>query len=282
MEPRSQPPVAAHVDLHRADAYGQSFADVYDRWYHDVSDAEATARFVFQRCGSLPIVELGVGSGRLARPLVALGATVIGLDASAPMLEQARNWPAPQPSGSAEAQPELGLGSQQQPTPGSLSLIQGDMRALPVRHGVGGALIAFNTLFNLSSEAEQLTLLHQLRAMLATDGVLIVEALDLSALLSGPSDSIGVRTATDDGVVVSATQLDGQQQTVCGQHLEIDSNGVSIRPWRLRWLTPSQLDAMAAGAGMTLLERFGGWDEEPFTDQSDTHVSVYGPSGVSD
>ncbi len=252
--PPAVTPPDGELDLHRADAYGRSFADVYERWYDGVSDARATARFVAERCGTGPVVEVGVGSGRLAVPLTEAGCAVIGVDASAPMLDRCPRAP-------------------------GLTLVRADMRALPLAGPIAGALIAFNTLFNLSSEAEQLGLLHQLRAMLANDGVLIVEALDLSALLSGPSDSIGVRTATDSGVVVSATQLDSRLQTVCGQHLEIDNQGISIRPWRLRWLTPSQLDAMAAGVALALLERFGGWTEEPFTDQSDTHVSVYGPIG---
>lgn len=251
-----------HVDLHRADAYGLSFADVYDNWYRDVTDAEATARFVAERCGPLPLLELGVGSGRLARPLVDQGATVIGLDASAEMLAQAQTQDQAQDTAHADR---------------GLHLVRADMRALPFRGPIGGALIAFNTLFNLWSEAEQSSLLHQLLSLLSDDGVLVIEALDLSALLDGPATSIGVRTASADGLIVTATQLNADEQTLHGQHLEIDDRGISIRPWRLRWLSPPQLDAMASDAGLALAERYGGWNEEPFTAASDTHISVYRP-----
>jgi hypothetical protein len=149
------------------------------------------------------------------------------------------------------------------------------MRALPIRGPLGGVLIAFNTLFNLATEAEQRLLLDQIGGLLGDDGALVVEALDLSALVDGPANSIGVRTADERALVVTATQLDRRAQTLSGQHLEIGDNGVAIRPWRLRWLTPTQLDEAAVEAGLVLSERFGGWSEEPFTEHCDTHISVY-------
>jgi hypothetical protein len=44
-------------------------------------------------------------------------------------------------------------------------------------------------------------------------------------------------------------------------------------PFRYAW--PAELDLMAALAGMTLRERWGGWKREPFTSESDQHVSVW-------
>lgn len=238
------------IDLHRADAYGRSFSDVYDRWYEGVSDAQATARFMAKRCENGLVLELGVGSGRLAVPLVEHGLAVIGLDGSAPMLELC-------------------------PRPAPLSLVRADMRALPFSGVVGGALIAFNTLFNLSSEAQQFDLLAELGTLLGPEGVIVIEALDLSALPAGPEHSIGVRQFDRDGLVVTATQLDQDQQTLTGQHLQIDHSGVSVRPWRLRWLTPDQLDVLADRAGLVLSERYRSWIEEPFSRGSETHISVY-------
>lgn len=252
--------VQDHMDLDRPDAYGRAFADVYDHWYRDVSDAEATARFVAARCGDGPVVELGVGSGRLAGPMAAQGLTVIGLDGSMPML---RRCPRP-----------LDRRGGGQP----LHLVHGDMRALPFRGTVGAALIAFNTLFNLSAVSDQGRLLSELRTLLGPDGPLIIEALDVSPLLSGPRRSIGVRQRDADGLVVSATQLDPGQQLLTGQHVEIDDGGARVRPWRLRWLTPGQVDELAGDGGLVLTERYGSWAGEPVTEAGQTHVSVYRPA----
>jgi hypothetical protein len=43
----------------------------------------------------------------------------------------------------------------------------------------------------------------------------------------------------------------------------------------VRYLTPEQLDALAATAGLVLTERWQDWRGTPFDDDSDTHVSVY-------
>ena len=52
--------------------------------------------------------------------------------------------------------------------------------------------------------------------------------------------------------------------------------GNRMRPWRIRFLSPDQLDRLAATAGLILLQRSAGWRDEPFDATSPTHVSVYG------
>ena len=42
-----------------------------------------------------------------------------------------------------------------------------------------------------------------------------------------------------------------------------------------RSVTPAELDLMARLAGMTLRERWSGWQREPFTSESTKHVSVW-------
>jgi len=44
-------------------------------------------------------------------------------------------------------------------------------------------------------------------------------------------------------------------------------------PFRYVW--PAELDLMAALAGMHLRERWGGWNREPFTSESRSHISVW-------
>jgi hypothetical protein len=48
---------------------------------------------------------------------------------------------------------------------------------------------------------------------------------------------------------------------------------VMSAPFRCVW--PSELDRMTRLAGMTLRERYSGWNREPFTSESTTHVSVW-------
>ena len=237
------------------DAYGEAFAEVYDEWYHDVTDAVATARFVADRCGSGPVLEIGVGTGRLAQPLVERSLTVIGVDASAGMLDHCRRR-------------RLGC---------RLLLTRADMTRLPLRQCAGAALIAFNTLFNVATADGQRAVFQQLHQALEADGVLIVEALDAEAFDHDPEPSMGLRTRRPDGVTVVASKVNPVEQTIIGQHLDVSDRGVEVRPWRLRWATIDQLDEYAADAGFRLIERFADWDCTPHDATSSIHISVYQP-----
>ncbi|MEL7156439.1 MAG: class I SAM-dependent methyltransferase [Actinomycetota bacterium] len=240
-------------DADHPEAYGDSFAEVYDRWYEGVTDAEATADFVAarSRTDGRPVLELGVGTGRLARPLAARGLAVIGLDASAAMLERCRD----------------------RGRPGGLRLIRADMACLPFDCGIGTALIAFNTLFNLPTADRQRQAFASLSSVLVDGGRLIIEALDLTPLAAASGRSAGLRDTVDGVVTVVGTRIDADRQLIEGQHTEIDDRGVVVRPWTLRWATPAQIDELAATTGFELTERFADWQQTPYAGEQ--HVSVY-------
>ena len=68
-------------------SYGDGFADVYDEWYADVTDVEATTARLLQLVGpGGRVLELGVGTGRLAIPMTEAGLRVVGIDSSEAML----------------------------------------------------------------------------------------------------------------------------------------------------------------------------------------------------
>lgn len=244
------------MDGYRSDTYGEAFADVYDQWYQGISDPDATAAFVAARCGVGPVLELGVGSGRLAGPLARRGVGVVGLDASAAMLARCRAATA-------------GL---------SVRLVRADMAALPLAGPFGAVLCAFNTLFNLASADAQRRALADVARTLAPGGALIIEAITGEELDAAPRSSVGVSRMATDELVLSATLLDRDAQRISGQHVEITAGGIRLRPWQLRWLTPAQLDELAAEVGLERSERYADWDESPFDATSDRHVSVFRPA----
>jgi hypothetical protein len=70
-------------------------------------------------------------------------------------------------------------------------------------------------------------------------------------------------------------EYDVATQGLTSHHFEI-VNGTVERlsiPFRYAW--PSEFDLMAQLAGMRLQSRWGGWDREPFTSESNKHVSVW-------
>ena len=260
------------------EAYGEAFADVYDDWYADVSDVDGTVAFVAERArraGGLPVLELGVGTGRLALPLAAAlagdGIGVRGLDASPAMVDRLR------------AKPGADL----------VDVVVADMADVatavaarwpaaatsapaPPPHGV--VLVAFNTLFNLTSVEAQQRCLTGVAELLAPDGCLVVEAF-VPAESPESRDAVTVRSMTADREVLSVSRADPDARRLQGQFVElVDGAPVRLRPWSLRYAPPDELDALAAGAGLVLAERWGGWRGEPFTDDDDVHVSVYRPA----
>src|SRR5947199_5192454 len=127
------------MDGYGPTTYGDGIADTYDDWYGAPADTSAAVRCLAtlaERAPSKRVLELGVGTGRLALPLVELGLDVWGVDASEAMVEQLRVKPR------GDAVPV---------TVGDMADI--DLRALPggdtVRFGV--AFVAINTFFNLTS-----------------------------------------------------------------------------------------------------------------------------------
>jgi hypothetical protein len=60
------------MDGYTGSTYGDAFADVYDDWYQDISDVDATVGLLADLAvefAPLPVLELGAGTGRLAVPL---------------------------------------------------------------------------------------------------------------------------------------------------------------------------------------------------------------------
>ena len=70
-------------------------------------------------------------------------------------------------------------------------------------------------------------------------------------------------------------EYDVVQQRVISHHYWIDGDEVQVISPPFRYVWPSELDLMARIAGMTLRERWSGWKREPFTADSDKHVSVW-------
>lgn len=239
-----------------ASTYGDRFADVYDDWYGSITDTAACVDTVAELAGDGDVLELGVGTGRLAIPLTERGLRVVGVDSSAAMLDAL----ATKPGGHR------------------VTDILGNMTDPPVgddRFAV--VLVAYNTLFNLVGPGDQERCLAAAARVLAPGGCVVVEAFvpdpDADA-----GDAVTPRQVTADKVVLSVSRSNPGSREVLGQYVDITEAGIRLRPWHIRWATPVQLDEMAAAAGLARVERWAGWDRAPFGDDAATHVSVYRPS----
>jgi ubiquinone/menaquinone biosynthesis C-methylase UbiE len=72
--------------------YGDRIADVYETIYPDLDTEGAVERLVELAAGG-PALELAIGTGRLALPLVERGIELHGIDASEAMVAKLREKP---------------------------------------------------------------------------------------------------------------------------------------------------------------------------------------------
>ena len=244
-----------------AASYGDAIADVYDDWYGDLADTDEAVHALLalaRRVEATRVLELGVGSGRLALPLAANDLEVWGVDASTAMVERLRAKP-----GGADIRVAIG-----------------DMAALDLsaiadgpntRFGV--VFVAINTFFNLTTAEAQQQCLQRVGEVLAPGGLFVLEAFVPD--LDRPTNVVEARTVALDHVILTATRHDPIAQTVSCQYIEIRESGIRMHPLLVRYAPPAALDAMAATAGLRLVERWSDWKGSPFTDTASVHVSVY-------
>ena len=242
--------------------YGRSFADVYDEWYAD-APTDALVEFVRARVApGSDVLELGIGTGRVALALAAAGYRVTGIDSSPEMLDRLAAKP-----GAAAVAAILGDAADAAVYPSS---------------GVDAVLAVFNLLFNLTGGDDQRRCLAAAAGALTPGGILVVEAFVPDPITERRRELV-TRSVDGARVVLIATDADPDEQTIDGGHIEITEHGTRLRPWRIRVTTPAGIDAMAAEAGLQLVERFEDLAGTPFVDgESSHHVSVYrlAPPGV--
>ena len=148
-------------------SYGDGFADVYDEWYADVTDVAATVARMVQIAGPTGrVLELGVGTGRLAVPMTSAGLCVSSASTAAKRCS---------PS-SPHATPIGGVAS-----------ILGDMVDDLPDGPFDAVLVAYNTIFNVLGDGEQQRLFHRVAERLAPNGV--VRRRGVRPRLRGPATS---------------------------------------------------------------------------------------------
>jgi SAM-dependent methyltransferase len=237
------------------ETFGEWMAEGYDTWYGNPSEAQTLESVALLRdlAAGGRVLELAIGTGRIALPLAAQGLSVHGIEASEAMVARLRE------KAGGEAIP----------------VTIGDFAEVAVDGAFDLVLLVFNTLFNLTSQDDQVRCFQNVSRHLTDEGVFVVEAFvpDMADL---KGQNVRAKVVTIDSTVLEASVHDPVAQLVKYQYIEITPNGVRLYPVPQRYIWPSELDLMARLAGLELRERWGGWDRSPFSASSSSHVSVYG------
>jgi SAM-dependent methyltransferase len=243
------------MEQYGPETYGERVADVYDEWYSWLPDGEKEAEFLAEVAGTGAALELGIGTGRVALPLAALGVTVSGIDASPAIVEQMRA----KPGGDV------------------ISVTVGDMADVAVDGRFSLVYVVFNTFFMLPTADAQARCFRSVATHLTPGGRFVVHAFVPDQSLIDQGERVAVKDVGVDEVRLDATKFFRPEQRLDTTQIRITEQGIRLVHAKVRYTFPSQLDEMAEDAGLTLDARYGGFAKEPFTDQSAFHVSVYRP-----
>ena len=237
--------------------YGERIADVYDSLSQIPKDTDEAVDFLAELAGDGRVLELGIGTGRLALPLRARGIRIEGIDASPAMVAQLRRKP-----GGQEIPVAMG---------NFVDLADGGRFDL--------IFIAFNTFFALPTQEDQLRCLERIAERLEPRGGFVIEAFVPDVTRFDRGQRVQVTDVEMEAVRLDASQHDPVNQRIVAQHIVVTERGTRFYPVQLRYVWPSELDLMARLAGLRLEHRWGGWRREPFTAASGKHISVYRRGG---
>jgi SAM-dependent methyltransferase len=236
------------------DYFGESVAQRYDESEGEMFEhalIDSVVDFLVERAGNGAALELGIGTGRIALPLAERGIRVHGIDLSEAMLARLRQKPG------AEA----------------IRVTIGDFATTTVDERFSIAYVVFNTIMNLTTQAEQVACFQNVGAHLVPGGCFVIEVVvpDLQRLPYGETFRLFNVSDTHVGI----DEYDIANQGLISHHYRGIGGSFERFSIPFRYVWPAELDLMALMAGMTLRERFSGWKGEPFTSDSTQHVSVW-------
>jgi SAM-dependent methyltransferase len=235
-------------------SFDERIASRYEILWPELFDpavVQPAVDFLAELVGGGPVLELGIGTGRIALPLSERGADVHGIELSPAMIEQLRSKPG------ADA----------------ISVTTGDFASVTIDQTFRLVYLVRNTITNLTSQEEQIACFANVAAHLQPGGSFVIENYVPHLRRLPPGETI-------HPFVVKPTHVGFEEYDIANQiaishhwwliegHLETFST-----PHRYVW--PSELDLMARIAGLSLRERWEDWDRNPFTSDSQSHISVW-------
>jgi SAM-dependent methyltransferase len=234
--------------------FGERAAASYDDPADQMFQPEAidpAVSLLAELAGSGHALELAIGTGRIGLPLSQRGVPVHGIELSQAMAARLRG----KPGGDA------------------IAVTIGDMATTRVDGTFTLAYLVFNTINNLTTQDAQVACFRNVAEHLAPGGCFVIETgvPPLRGLPPG-QDILGHRAGP--GRIVSYS-FDHATQEFRGHYVAFTDGTGDYHTIPFRYVWPSELDLMARLAGLRLRERWSGWNREPFTTDSRSHVSIW-------
>ena len=222
-----------------------AIARLYDPW--SVSVTEDVQFYVEEAVPARsPVVELAVGTGRIAIPTAAAGVRVIGVDSSPGMLEVCRER--------AEAAGVARL----------LDLRLGELEAPPVEERVALVTCPFRSFLHLLDDDARLRALRSARELLLPGGRLIFDVFAPAA--DDIADTHGRWLEREPGIFERA-DWDSRARTLT---LSVRGDEGGETSFVLAWLSNDEWRSLLERAGFQIVACYGWFDRRPYSGGEDT------------
>jgi SAM-dependent methyltransferase len=242
--------VTADPDGYFGEPVAADYDDPSDRMNQPVS-VDPAVTLLAELAGGGRALELAIGTGRIGLPLSLRGVPVHGIEMSRAMAARLRG----KPGGEA------------------VEVTIGDMATTRVDGTFTLAYLVYNTISNLTSQDQQVACFRNVAAHLAPGGVFVIETGVPPLRDLPPGQDIRGHRAGPRRIV--SYTFDHATQRYDGHYAEFAGGTAAYRTIPFRYVWPAELDLMARIAGLRFYERWAGWNREPFTTDSRSHVSVW-------
>jgi SAM-dependent methyltransferase len=220
-----------------------TIAPIYDPW--STSVVEDVEFYVGQgRASGGPVVELAVGTGRIAIPVAAGGVQVIGVDQSSEMLALARAY------------------AEREGVSDRVDLRLGDLRDPPVEERVPLVICPFRSLLHMTDDGEKLRALRAAVGLLEPGGLFVFDVFAPSPEDIAETDG---RWLEREPGIFERADWDEHARTL---RLSVRS-GNAAASFTLHWLEEAGWRTLIADAGLEVEELYGWFDGRPFEGDED-------------
>jgi len=220
-----------------------AIAELYDPWSASVTEDVGFYLEEARRSGG-PVVELGVGAGRIAVPIAADGIRVIGVDSSRGMLDVC-----------ARRAALAGV---------EVDLRVGDLRDPPVRERVPLVICPFRSYLHLQTDEERREALAAARTLLRPDGRL---AFDVFTPAADDIEQTQDRWLEREPGIWERAVWDTERRTLT---LSVRRENAEATTMALAWIEPDEWGRLLEEAGFDLEASYGWFDRSPFAGGEDT------------
>jgi SAM-dependent methyltransferase len=235
-----------YFDERIAKSYEQKWPELFEK-----EAIEPVIGFLADLAGSGSALELGIGTGRIALPLSERGVRVHGIELSPAMVEELR---------ARRHSDQIGV-------------TIGDFATTTVGETFSLVYLILNTITNLTTQEKQVACFLNAAAHLEPGGCFVIEVYIPHLRRLPPGETVHPFSVTPSHLGLE--EYDFATQIAFSHHYWLSDGRVETFSAPFRYVWPSELDLMARIAGLTLRERWAGWNREPFTGESTSHVSVW-------